>query len=92
MERLDPFFGGRFHQDWPDDDISWRAVVARYRAEDVDAEASRVAEEIVRLIQHHADDGSLVAELNKLGCYRWPGSPDLYRAWLSEVADALRQV
>ena len=90
MELLDQFFGSYFHQDWPEDDASWQAVVQRYRADDLDAEAGRVAEEIVQLIQSHPDDDSLVAELNHLGCHYWPGAPGLYRAWLSEVADALR--
>jgi hypothetical protein len=44
----------------------------------------------VHLIQSHPDDDSLVAELNHLGCHYWPGAHGLYRAWLSEVADALR--
>ncbi|ULU24967.1 contact-dependent growth inhibition system immunity protein [Dyella terrae] len=87
MGLLDQFLGGYFHQDWHDDDASWHEVVERYRGENSDA--GRVAQEIVELIQRHPDDESLVAELNCLGCYYWPGAPGLYRAWLSEVAVAL---
>jgi hypothetical protein len=84
---LDQFLGGYFHQDWPDDAPSWQAVVERYRGENTDA--GRVAQEIVQLIQCHPGDDSLVAELNRLGCYYWPEAPGSYRAWLSEVAVAL---
>ncbi|ULU24451.1 contact-dependent growth inhibition system immunity protein [Dyella terrae] len=90
MELLEQFFGGYFHQDWPEDESSWQAVVGRYRAEGTDLEAGRVAEEIVQLIRRYPDDDSLAAKLSQLGCYYWPGANDLYRAWLFEVADTLR--
>ncbi|MHA6204914.1 contact-dependent growth inhibition system immunity protein [Dyella soli] len=90
MGRLDQFFGGYFHQDWSEDDSSWQAVVWRYRADGMGAEAGLVAEEIVQLINRNPDDDSLAAKLNQLGCFYWPGAKDLYRAWLFEVADALR--
>jgi hypothetical protein len=90
VELLEQFFGGYFHQDWPEDDASWQAVVGRYRAEDTGTNTSRVAEEIEQLIKGYPDDDSLAAKLNQLGCYYWPGAKDLYRPWLSEVADSLR--
>ena len=90
MGLLDQFFGGYFHQDWPEDDSSWQAVVRRYRAQEMGPEAGRVADEIVQLIDRYPDDDSLAAKLNQLGCYYWPGAKDLYRAWLFDVAEALR--
>lgn len=90
MELLEEFFGCYFHQDWPEDDPSWQAVVGRYRAEATDEDAGRVAEEIVLLVQRYPDDDLLAATLGQLGCYYWPGAKDLYRTWLSAVADTLR--
>ena len=87
---LDQFFGCYFHQDWPDDDTSWHAVVARYRAENAEGEPIRVADEIAKLIQQYPDDVALAAKLDQLGCYFWPGNPSLFGGWLSEVEHELR--
>ncbi|MBM7127978.1 contact-dependent growth inhibition system immunity protein [Dyella mobilis] len=90
MGLLDQFLSGYFHQDWPDDDSTWRAVVARYRAEAAESETGRVAEEIIQMIHQYPDDAMLEAKISEIGCYYWPGSPGLYRSWLTEVAQALR--
>ena len=89
MGLLEQFFGCYFHQEWRKDDSSWQAVVGRYRADATDEDAGRVAEEIEQLVQRYPDDDLLAAKLDQLGCYYWPGAKDLYRAWLSEVADTL---
>lgn len=86
MERIDQFFSCYFHQDWSDEASSWRTVVAQYRAEVGGDEARLVAKEIELLAEHHSDDESLEVKVKQLGCYYWPGSPSLYRAWLTEVA------
>jgi hypothetical protein len=93
--RLEQFFGGYLHQDWPEMFGDWTGAVDSYRNDTSAREREEVAADIEELVRTAASDEALSSQLfQEFGCCYDPrpdlGGPSI-RAWLGAVVARLRQ-
>jgi hypothetical protein len=78
--------GGYFHQDWDTYGPDSRAVVELYVTDDPEL-ASRLPEEVARVLRDHPDEQEVQRLALALGCETDALSPSgSYRTWLTELA------
>jgi hypothetical protein len=92
--RLEDFFSGYFHEDWPCEAESPEAVVTKYALTARPDDAHAVGEAILGYESGFANDRELEDKLfTDLGCYYRPSAEGLSaRLWLQRVANQLLDI